>query len=244
MSFLLEDNQGIAVGRAVGRAELFLFDPSGLADELLFGPAPFRVALSANIAADGEATTSYGLTAPAGKTGSDFFAGQRRDDANALTFTPVADDWTKVTLKIQPNAEAVSDGQAYKFRLVRLDGTPLDTYTVTPTWTIGTPPAPPPPPRGARVDVRHERVLTLPAGFMEPAETRGVRPWMRVAATTTPALVLLPGGGWQYNPAALASDRKVYITASGQIVARTTPVSGDRLLTLSGGVLQAATPTP
>ena len=152
MSFLLED-QGIgdgavgravgrAVCRAVGRADLFMLDRSGLADELLFGPAPFRVAPSANIAAGGEATTAYGLTAPAGKDGTDFFAGQRRDDVNALTFTPTADGWTKVTLKVAPNAEAVSNGQVYKFRLVRLDGTPLDTYSVTPQWTIGTPPTP------------------------------------------------------------------------------------------------------
>lgn len=205
-------------------------------------PEPaFEIVPSANIAAGGEATTAYGLTAPSGKTSGDFFTGRRWDDENGTdSLTITADGWTKLAWALQANSAAVLDTEVYEFRVVA-DGVALDTYTVTPTWTIGTPP---PPPRGARVDVRHERVLTLPAGFMEPAETRGVRPWMRVAPTTTPALVLLPGGGWQYNPAALAGDLKVYITASGQIVARTTPVSGDRLLTLSGGVLQAATPAP
>lgn len=160
---------------------------------------PFEIVPSANIAGGGEATTSYGLTAPSSKTAGDFTTGQRRDDANSLTFTPSgADKWTKVAIAIQPNAAVVSNGQVYKFRLVRADGTPLDTYSVMPTWTIDT--------------------------------------------LAAPALVLSGGGQWSFDPAPGPSATKLYLTAAGQIVGRTSPVSGDRLLSLAGGVMQAAAP--
>jgi hypothetical protein len=99
----------------------------------------FKVVLSANIAAGGEATTTYGMTAPAGKTGSEFTTGRRWDDENgADALTIAADFWTKLAWSIAPVSGVVVDAEQYEFRLVA-DNAALDTYTVTPKWTIGTP---------------------------------------------------------------------------------------------------------
>lgn len=103
---------------------------------------PFLIVASANIVAGGEATTTYGLTAPAGKTGSEFTAGRRWDDENGSdSLTIAADFWTKVAWAIQANSLGVGNGEQYEFRVVA-DGVALDTYTVTPQWTIGALPTP------------------------------------------------------------------------------------------------------
>lgn len=104
------------------------------------GP-PIRIVASANIAAGGEATTAR-LTAPAGKTSGDFTTGRRWDDENGQdSLTIAVDDWTTVAWAIEANASAVANAEVYEFRVVA-DGAALDTYTVTPQWTIGTPAAP------------------------------------------------------------------------------------------------------
>lgn len=99
----------------------------------------FKVVLSANIAAGGEDTTTYGMTAPAGKTGANFTTGRRWDNENGSdALTIAADNWTKVGWAIAPVSGVVVDTEQYEFRVVA-DGVALDTYTVTPKWTIGTP---------------------------------------------------------------------------------------------------------
>jgi hypothetical protein len=101
----------------------------------------FRVVLSANIAAGGEDTTTYGMTAPAGKSGTDFTTGRRWDNENGSDALTIAvDDWTKVAWSIAPVTGVVVDTEQYEFRVVA-NGVALDTYTVTPKWTIGTPTA-------------------------------------------------------------------------------------------------------
>jgi hypothetical protein len=93
------------------------------------------VATSANITAGGEATTAR-LTAPSGKTTGDFVTGRRWDDENGTDSIDITtDDYTEVEwcLKAQSPAEA---SDYYEFR-VYAGTSPLDTYTVTPKWTIG-----------------------------------------------------------------------------------------------------------
>jgi hypothetical protein len=90
--------------------------------------------LSSNIAASGENTTNR-LTAPGGKSGTDFDAGRIQDDENpADSVTISADDFTEMEWCIKSIAAA---GEvAYDFRIVLDDDTVLDTYSVTPTLTI------------------------------------------------------------------------------------------------------------
>jgi len=90
---------------------------------------------SANITASGDNTT-YQLSAPSGKATSDFDAGRMQDDENpsdAVTIS--ADDYTEMEWCL--SAESSTDGNTYQFR-VTIGGNVLDTYTVTPEWTIGT----------------------------------------------------------------------------------------------------------
>jgi hypothetical protein len=119
----------------------------------------FKVVLSANIAAGGEDTTTYGMTAPAGKTGANFTTGRRWDNENGLdALTIAADFWTKVGWAVAPVSGVVVDTEQYEFR-VAADGVALDTYTVTPKWTIGTPVG----------DVE------LPSLIMQPMQPQGYR---------------------------------------------------------------------
>jgi hypothetical protein len=98
----------------------------------------FRIVISSNIASGGEDTTTYGMTAPSGKSGADFTTGRRWDNENGIDALTIAvDDWTKVAWAISPISGIVVDAEQYEFRLVA-DGVVLDTYTVTPKWTIGT----------------------------------------------------------------------------------------------------------
>lgn len=95
----------------------------------------FELVASANITASGEATTAQ-LTAPAGKTTSDFVAGRIQDDENPSdTVNITSDDYTELEWCIQATAYAI-DAETYEFR-VTANGVVLDTYTVTPQWLIG-----------------------------------------------------------------------------------------------------------
>lgn len=97
-----------------------------------------KIALSANISSGGEDTTSYGMTAPAGKDGTSFFTGRRWDNENGSdSLSVTADGWTKLEWSIVANPLVAQNGEQYEFRVVA-DGVALDTYSVTPQWTIGT----------------------------------------------------------------------------------------------------------
>lgn len=93
------------------------------------------VATSGNIAAGGEATTAR-LTAPSGKTTSNFTTGRRWDDENGTDSIDIASgyytelEWA-VALK-----SGISDTTYYELRVYNVDAV-LDTYTVTPRWTVG-----------------------------------------------------------------------------------------------------------
>lgn len=104
------------------------------------------IAPSANIAAGGEATTAQ-LTAPSGKSTSDFVAGRLWDDENGSDSIDItADDYTEVEWCLQAQSPAVN-GDYFDFR-VYAGASALDTYTVTPRWTLGAggpAPASPPP---------------------------------------------------------------------------------------------------
>jgi chitinase len=107
-------------------------------------PSPaFSLALSSQFT-NGSATTAQ-LTAPSGKTsGADFQAGQMKESSNATTLDLVSGRYTEIEWNIIANTASVN-AQQYEFR-VTAGGTALDTYTVTPKWTIGTPVTPPPAP--------------------------------------------------------------------------------------------------
>jgi hypothetical protein len=108
--------------------------------------AAFKIVLSSNIAPGGEDTTTYGMTAPAGKSGADFTTGRRWDNENGVDALTIAvDDWTKVGWSIAPTTGVVVDTEQYEFRVVA-DGVALDTYSVTPKWTIGAAAGDPEPP--------------------------------------------------------------------------------------------------
>ena len=101
----------------------------------------FVLSASANVASGGEATTAL-LSAPSGKTTGDFTTGRRWDDENGTDAIDIAsDEYTELEWWIEATAEATASA-TYQFRVV-WDDTALDTYTVTPQWTIGT--ATPPP---------------------------------------------------------------------------------------------------
>lgn len=95
---------------------------------------PFVLAASANIAASGANTTAQ-LTAPSGKSTSDFVAGRIQDDENPCDAINVTnDDYTEIEWCLKATADAEVGG-VYEFA-VFIEDTPLDTYTVTPQWTI------------------------------------------------------------------------------------------------------------
>lgn len=96
----------------------------------------FDLASSTNIT-DGEATT-FQITAPSGKSTSDFAAGEMYDVSNPSNSLNLgSDEYTELEWCIQATSDA-EDGETYDFRVVYSDGTELETYSVTPQWTIGT----------------------------------------------------------------------------------------------------------
>ena len=100
-------------------------------------PAPaIELAASANISASGQNTTAQ-LTAPSGKTTSDFVAGRIQDDENPADAIDItANDYTELEWSIKAIGSVVSASEVYEFRVTK-NGTPLDTYSVTPQMTIG-----------------------------------------------------------------------------------------------------------
>jgi len=91
------------------------------------------LAASSNIAAGGEATTSR-LT---GLTGT-FTAGRRQDDENPADSVDIAADGnSEFEWCVVARSGKVANGVVLRFRVVA-DGVPLDTYSVTPQWTLGT----------------------------------------------------------------------------------------------------------
>lgn len=97
-------------------------------------PNQVYVTTSANITAGGEATTAR-LTAPAGKSTSDFVTGRRWDDENGTdTIDITTDDYTEVEWLTFIASSAAND-DFFDFR-VYAGSSALNTYTVTPRWTI------------------------------------------------------------------------------------------------------------
>jgi len=101
-------------------------------DAGLIWSSPFEISLSASIGTGGENTTDR-LTG-----GGTHGGGRIRDDANITNTIDLATDesgeWAWV---IKGTGDAVQ-GVEYSFRLVFDDDTPLNTYSVEPTWTIAT----------------------------------------------------------------------------------------------------------
>jgi hypothetical protein len=92
------------------------------------------VATSSNITASGEATTAR-LTAPSGKSTSDFVTGRIWDDENGSDSIDItADDYTEVAWCVKTQSPAV-DTDYWEFK-VYAGTSPFDTYTVTPKLTL------------------------------------------------------------------------------------------------------------
>lgn len=92
------------------------------------------VSTSSNVASGGEATTAR-LTAPSGKTTGDFTTGRRWDDENGSDSIDIAaDNYTELEW-VLTTQDLVTDDYI-EFRVYDED-TALDTYTLTPKWTIG-----------------------------------------------------------------------------------------------------------
>lgn len=101
---------------------------------------PIQLSTSTQFA-DSDATTAK-LTAPSGKTTSDFVAGEMCETSNpAPAIDITSDDYTEIEWCLKATTQA-ANSDVYQFRVTE-NGTALDTYTVTPQWTIGipTPPA-------------------------------------------------------------------------------------------------------
>lgn len=91
---------------------------------------------SANVTASGENTTRQ-LTIPSGKASGDFDGGRLQDDENpGDTVDVTLDGFREDEWVIEATADAVN-GATYQFRVVTSTGAVLDTYTVTPEWTVG-----------------------------------------------------------------------------------------------------------
>ena len=93
------------------------------------------IAASANIAAGGEATTAR-LTAPSGKSTSDFVTGRRWDDENGSDSIDITtDDYTEVEWLVALSS-APTGGDYFDFRAYA-GAAALTSYTETPRWTVG-----------------------------------------------------------------------------------------------------------
>lgn len=98
-------------------------------------PLDVEIYLSSNITTSGEATTAQ-LTAPSGKTTSDFDAGRIQDDENpADSVTIGTDDYSELEWSLGL-ASGLTSSDYYEFRLVYGSSTTFNTYTVTPRVTI------------------------------------------------------------------------------------------------------------
>ncbi len=117
----------LATSSVQGRITLAVIPPATVNNEVY-------VTASSNIASGGEATTAR-LTAPSGKSTSDFVTGRRWDDENGTdTIDITTDDYSEtewnVALSSAPSASDYFDVRVYA------GSSALDTYSVTPRWTI------------------------------------------------------------------------------------------------------------
>lgn len=98
---------------------------------------PIIMSASANVTAGGEATTAR-LTAPAGKSTSDFVTGRMWDNENGTDAIDItADDYTELAWCIKAQSPAAG-GDTYQFRVTMSNpvGELLEYYAVTPALTI------------------------------------------------------------------------------------------------------------
>lgn len=97
---------------------------------------PILLSPSAFVSAAAADTTTPQLTPPSGKTTANHQAARVSDDTNPL---PAIDPATGVYLEAEYSLAAQSGvatgAQEYEFRVTKA-GTALDSYTVTPSWTI------------------------------------------------------------------------------------------------------------
>jgi hypothetical protein len=96
----------------------------------------FALSDSTYIVAGGGTDTTAQLTPPSGKTTGNFQAGKISDDTNPLaSIDPASGVYIEVEFCITAT-DTAEDGGTYQFRITD-NGTPVDTYTLTPTWTVG-----------------------------------------------------------------------------------------------------------
>jgi hypothetical protein len=100
-----------------------------------FNPYELGITLSSNVASGGEATTAR-LTAPSGKTTSNFTTGRRWDDENGSDSIDITADYYTELEWVLTTQSPATNGDYFEFRVYDGDSA-LDTYTVTPKWTIG-----------------------------------------------------------------------------------------------------------
>lgn len=116
----------LATSSVQGRITLAIRPPADVTNEVY-------VAASSNIASGGEATTAR-LSAPSGKSTSDFVVGRRWDDKNGTdTIDITADDYTEVEWCLKVQAPA-ANADYFDFR-VYAGAVALDSYGVTPRLT-------------------------------------------------------------------------------------------------------------
>ena len=125
----LEDN--VVVTRTAGQTQIRVVY---IRVTYLSAPNEVYISASDNVTAGGEATTAR-LTAPSGKSG-DFTTGRRWDDENGSDSIDIEDGhYTELEWILTTQSPAEEDDY-FEFRVYNED-TALDTYTVTPKWTIG-----------------------------------------------------------------------------------------------------------
>jgi hypothetical protein len=132
---LATDSESIAEGTGLGTGvnwvsfSYIVRPPADIPNEIY-------VSLSGNVAGGGEVTTPR-LSAPSGKTTSNFTDGRRWDNENGTdTIDIVSNEYTELEWVLTTQSPATTSDY-YDFRVYQGDSA-LDTYTVTPRWTIGT----------------------------------------------------------------------------------------------------------
>lgn len=96
---------------------------------------PILLGGSSYITAGGSTNTTAQLTAPSGKTTSNFTAGRIQDDTNPSNSVDIANNfYTEMEWSVTAT-DTAAVGDVYQFRITR-NGTPLSSYTVTPQLTI------------------------------------------------------------------------------------------------------------
>jgi hypothetical protein len=142
MSLVVSDH--VALSGTASAAPVFTMTSSGSTTSVPAGAstlfrirqvdAPIQLVASSNISSSGENTTAQ-LTAPSGKSTSDFVTGRMQDDENpADSINITSNDYTELEWSIKAT-DTAAESEVYQFRVTR-SGTVLNTYTVTPQWTI------------------------------------------------------------------------------------------------------------